>query len=372
LHDLGVQELDFDTYLHTLLPRALAQQPDLPSDGRHHLLHLLAKRLGEFRDDEALQAQLSQLPLIPCLDGSFRPAATVYFSRQVMDQLGLRVHIAEPVENTAQQALYEWLGVRTAPAAADLVQVLLAASQEWKTEPLDASTHTSVINCWEALAERLKSGEIAADALAELHSQPVIPNGRYVLTAPGEMLAADRPDLAEQFAKWKPFFLPADVSWLPAAMAAGVRPLSQAVTLAVMGEDEAVADTAVQKLIMVRYPLLERLLQAETAAGHTVHGDVLQKLKVVALPNLRIQVQLHLGAQIIAAEVESVSSKWIHSVLYLDSEKQPIPWTAVARELAQAIAPGRNVGGLALGIKEVLVAQSIDEATAVLDELGYP
>jgi hypothetical protein len=30
------------------------------------------------------------------------------------------------------------------------------------------------------------------------------------------------------------------------------------------------------------------------------------------------------------------------------------------------------VGGLALGIKEVLAAENIDEATAVLDELGYP
>ncbi len=371
LQDLGVQELDFETYLHTHLPRVLAQQPDLPADGRHRLLHLLAKRLGEFRDDEALQAQLSQLPLIPCLDGSFRPAVSVYFSRQVMDQLGLRVHIAELVESTAQQALYEWLGMRTAPTAADLVQALLAVSREWEAEPLDASTYTIVINCWQALTERLESGEIPGDNLAELHGQPVIPNGHHVLTVPDEMLIGDQPDLAEQFVERKPFFLPADVSWLSAAMAAGVRPLSQAVTIAVVGEVEAVADTAVQERITARYPLLERLLRAETAAGHTVQADMLQKLKVMALPNLRIQVQLHLGAQIKVAEAESVSAKWIHGVLYLESEKQPVPWTAVARELAKAVAPGRNVGGLALGIKEVLAAESIEEATAVLDELGY-
>jgi hypothetical protein len=372
LQDLGVQELDFDTYLHTHLPRVLTQQPDLPADGRHHLLRLLAERLGEFRDDEALQMQLSQLPLIPCLDGSFRPAVSVYFSREVMDQLGLRVHIAEPVESTAQQALYEWLGVRTDPAAASLVQVLLAASQEWKTEPLDPSTYKRVMNCWQALTERLQSGEIAADALAELRRQPVIPNGRHVLTNPNEMLVADLPDLAKQFAEWAPFFLPADETWLPAAKAAGVQPLSQAVTLAVVDGDEAMADTAVQEHIAARYPLLERLLRAETAAGHIVQADVLQKLKVMALPSLRIQAQLRLGTQIKVAEGESVSAKWIHGVLYLDREKQPIPWTAVARELAEAVAPGRNVVGLALGIKEVLAPESIAEATAVLDELGYP
>ncbi|MCL4267628.1 MAG: hypothetical protein KJ069_30930 [Anaerolineae bacterium] len=372
LQDLGIQELDFDTYLHTHLPRVLTQQPDLPADGRHRLLHLLAKRLGEFRDDETLQAQLCHLPLIPCLDGSFRPAESVYFSRQVMDRLGLRVLVAEPVESTAQQALYEWLGVRTAPAAADLVQALLAASQEWNPAPLDESTHTTILNCWQELAESMESGEIKAETLAELHNQPVIPNGRHVLTTPDEMLVADRPDLAEQFAEWTPFFLPADVSWLPAAMAAGVQPLSQAVTVAVLGEDKAVADTAVQERIMTRYPLLERLLHAETVAGHTVQADVLENLKVMTLPQLRIQVQLRLGIQVEAAEAVSVSAKWIHSVLYLDNEKQPIPWTAVARELAQAVAPRRNVSGLALGIKEVLAAESIDDATAVLDELGYP
>jgi hypothetical protein len=99
---------------------------------------------------------------------------------------------------------------------------------------------------------------------------------------------------------------------------------------------------------------------------------VLQKLKVMTLPDLRIQAQLRLGAQIKVAEPESVSAKWIHGVLYLDREKQPIPWTAVARELAKAVAPGLNVVSLALGIKEVLATESIAEATAMLDELGYP
>lgn len=372
LHDLGVQELDFDTYLHTLLPRVLAQQPDLPADGRQRLLYLLAKRLGEFRDDEVLQAQFGQLPLIPCLDGTFRPAESVYFSREVMDRLGLRVHIAESVESTAQQALYAWLGVRTAPAAADLVQALLTASQDWGEAPLDSSASQKVVNCWQALTQGLESGEIAVDSLAQLRGQPVIPNGRHRLTPPDEMLVADRPDLATQFAEWAPYFLQADVSWLPAAIAAGVQPLSQAVTMAVIDEDKAVVDTAVQKHIASRYPLLERLLRTEMAAGHTLQLGVLQKLQVMTLPNLGIQAQLRLGAQVKIVEAEFVPAKWIHGVLYLDSEQQPVSWTAVARELAKAVTPGRNAGGLALGLKEILAAKSIEEATAVLDELGYP
>ena len=92
----------------------------------------------------------------------------------------------------------------------------------------------------------------------------------------------------------------------------------------------------------------------------------------MALPDLRIQAQLHLGTQIKMAEAESVSAACINGVLYLDSEKQPIPWTAVARELAKAVVLERNVVGLALGIKEVLAAESVGAAAAVLDELGYP
>jgi hypothetical protein len=372
LHDLGVQELDFDTYLHTLLPRVLVQQPDLPADGRHRLLHLLARRLGEFRDDETLQAQLSQLPLIPCLDGSFRPAVSVYFSREVTDQLGLRVHIAEPVESTAQQALYTWLGVHTTPTTADLVQALRLTSQAWGTTPLDEAALTTVANIWQALAGQLASGEAAAEALAELAHQPVMPNGRHVLTAPANLLLADRPDLAEQFAEWAPFFLPADLVWRSAALAAGVRPLSQAVTVVVVAGGDAVAETAVQERITSRLPLLQRLLRAETAVDHTIQASVLAHLQVRSLPNLRIQARLHLGTESQATAAEPTVAKWLDGVLYLDSKKQPTPWTAVARELAQALIPGQTGVRLALGIKEVLAAATPATAAAVLDELGYP
>jgi hypothetical protein len=192
------------------------------------------------------------------------------------------------------------------------------------------------------------------------------------MTPPNEMFLADQPDLTIQFVEWAPFLLSADVTWLPAAMAAGVRPLSQAVIVVVVDGDEAVINTAVQKRIAARYLLFERLLRAETAGDHTLQVDMLHKIKVMALPNLRIQTQLRLGSQIKMADAEPFMAKWVNGVLYLDSERQPIPWTAVARELAQAIASGRNVSGLALGIKEVLVAKSAADAATVLDELGYP
>jgi hypothetical protein len=106
------------------LPQALQQNPDIPSDARHRLVALLAARLGEIQDDAALQAQLSQLPLIACFDGSFRPANQVYTSREVITLLGDGVHIAEPVESQAVAALHRWLGLRQRPSATDIIQAL--------------------------------------------------------------------------------------------------------------------------------------------------------------------------------------------------------------------------------------------------------
>ncbi|MDX1665205.1 MAG: hypothetical protein R3272_15540, partial [Candidatus Promineifilaceae bacterium] len=130
LEDLGVGALSFDRYLRRELPRALVEHPDLPSDARHRLLRLLAQRLGELRDDEALQEQLGRLPLVPSLDGAFRPAREVYATREARVLLGESIHVVEPPPDEARAALYRWLGVRAAPTPADLLQRLVQLGQE--------------------------------------------------------------------------------------------------------------------------------------------------------------------------------------------------------------------------------------------------
>jgi hypothetical protein len=45
-------------------------------------------------------------------------------------------------------------------------------------------------------------------------------------------------------------------------------------------------------------------------------------------------------------------------------------WTAVARELALTFKGTSAIGGLALGLKELLTATSFAEARQVLDDLG--
>ena len=173
LADLGVRELDFDAYLYEQLPQVLVQELDLPSDARYELLQLLAERLGEFRDDDELREQLSGLPLIPCMDGSFRPANEVYASRDVITLLGDMVHVAEPVSSRAIQALHDWLGVNDQPTAADIIQQLLAISKQWDAgaTPLDTRTAAIVAQCWLRLSSLLDQQQLSATALQPLAEQ---------------------------------------------------------------------------------------------------------------------------------------------------------------------------------------------------------
>jgi hypothetical protein len=138
-----------------------------------------------------------------------------------------------------------------------------------------------------------------------------------------------------------------------------------------------VAYPALQKRIANRRPLIERLRQAETRSnGAALLMDFLDNLRVVKLPHLQIHYRLQLGAKSVATKPETMTAKLIPNTntLYVASDlpgTEP-PWPAVARELALAIKQDRAVGALAIGIKEVLAAETFEAAAQILDELGYP
>jgi hypothetical protein len=360
LRDLGAHELDFSTYVHEQLPRALKQNPDLPSDARHRLGQLLAERLGEMHDDDELRTKLSQLPLIPCLDGSFRPATQVYASREVMALLGETVHIAEPVESKAVVALYRWLGVREQPSAADIVQALLAISQK----PLAAERQTVVAQAWQRLKELFDQDAITAETLMPLQGQPVIPNRRQVLRPPDQLFLVDRPELAAQFAPLDDYLLP-ETDWAALTTLLGVRPLSQALQLVLVDGETAVPDKTTQAHIANRRPLIERLLRAE---GLSPPATFFNKLQVVQLPQPYVQYQVTAGTKTLTTPPEAVTVKLVGELLVL--AEAVWTWTAVARELALAFKGDSPIGGLALGLKELLTAVTFAEARQILDDLG--
>ncbi len=377
LRDLGVRELDFDTYVRGPMIQALKQYPDIPSDARFRLLKLLAERLGEIQNDDQLQEQLSQLPLIACMDGIFRNAAIVYASREAMTLLGERIHIAESVSNKTEKALHHWLGVREEPSLDDIVQSLLSFSQERiaSDNPLDLSEYKIVHQCLLKLNLMLEKEHIPSLILEKLRGQKIIPNKKHVLTMPEHLFFDDLGEQGYQIPGLEVHILSKDEGFGPLATAIGVRKLSQTVKLHLVEPQKAVENKLVQKRIRERYSLLVRILKAEKyLAIHQIDTTFLKKLRVISVNNLQIQYQLTIDEMVFVTKPEIVDIKLdaTAGILYITEDGSFVPWTGIARELASAIKQEPSIGSLALGIKEVLTAHSGLEASKILDELGYP
>ena len=371
--DLGVPSLSFDRYVRRELPRALDRRPDLPSDARHRVLQLLAERLGELRDDDALQEQLSRLPLIPCLDGSFRPGREVYASREVLDLLGEETHVAEPAPTQAREALYRWLGVRETPAPADLVWRLMQLGQQAAgTDGLPlAETVSATKACWQRLQRYLEAGHLDPAVVAPLRDKSVIPVGPRRLARPDEVFVADAPAMAARFPDLDGHLVPPGHEIAPAWALAGVRPLSKAVTVEIATPGSVETAHALQERLAGRIPLIRRIARAEEESD--TDPSFLEMLRAVTSDPLHVHYRLAVGDEVRRSAPEAAKAVLDKEkgILYVASDKPP-PWLAMAREVARALSGAQTVGGMALAIKEVLVAENVAAAAEMLNELGYP
>ena len=264
LSDLGVQALDFETYLYEQLPRILYQNDDIPSDAHHKLIHLLAQRLGEFRDDYELQAQFAELPLVACMDGLFRPANVVYASRDVQKILGERVNIAEPVESASIRALHRWLGVRTEPVSADIVQSLLTLSGKFHNLPLDDLTQKQVWLALSQLNALLTHGQTFPAELAPMLDKPVLLNRSGQLAKADALFVGDQYDLISKFIDIDDYLLFDGEGVEMVTAVFNIQPLSQAVNLQIDNALDGVEAEGIQTRIANRRPLIDRILQADT------------------------------------------------------------------------------------------------------------
>ena len=78
LEDLGVQKLDFRTYVLEYLSQAFGDE-SLDQKVRSSALTLFANRFGELRDDDEVRHKLLSVRLVKCIDGKHRRADECYF-----------------------------------------------------------------------------------------------------------------------------------------------------------------------------------------------------------------------------------------------------------------------------------------------------
>jgi len=337
--------------------------------------HEVYRFLNERGDDPAIGRLRGEACLLLPDDTYVRPDQ-VYWTEHPFGQFRYRLG----PELRQYSALFDRLGVRECPKEQDFIKVLLEIGESYgkRHTRLDKDTLAVVMRCWEELSTALDEERIAAETLKDLRSHPIIPDPRTrpVLTRPDWLFFEDRAGLAAKFDR----FLQNNVIARPqgawrAMEAAGVQPLSQAVRLHLLECADLMDNPALAKRVAGRRTLVARLVESERASGaQDLDLSVYDQIKFRSASDLKIQYSLRAFGQTVDTKPESVTALPVseeHILLTVRDGCQP-PWLAMARELAYAIKPSGEIGGLAVGIKEVLASASLEEARRTLDELGYP
>lgn len=126
LLELGVQKLDFRTYVLTYLSQALDDEKLDPTKRKEALANL-AKRFGEMREDDEVRNTLSSVRLVQCTDGEYRRADECYFPTEtIQDVMGTDAFFVDPldVHELSVRELFNWLGVASVPRPRDVVQIV--------------------------------------------------------------------------------------------------------------------------------------------------------------------------------------------------------------------------------------------------------
>jgi len=277
--------------------------------------------------------------------------------------------------------LLERLGVKRVPDHQDARAVLLDISQEARTrshEPVDDEDDLAVIwQCWQILDSALSGGKAEPDWFGSLRDGPVVPNGSLVLTAPSRLLIDDMPGVADALNVGDAVIGRKEGMWR-AFEAAGVRSLTEAVSIDIVSIDVTTSDGAVRRRILERRPTLARVVD-QSPEGIERLDSTLGNLAFVESSTLTVRYRLP-SFRLESGEVSL-------NALYIPvgrAEGHPAeliscplsggnwPWMLIAKELARALYPGQPPGPLASSLFVALNAESLAAAHRDLDDAGWP
>jgi hypothetical protein len=125
LERLGAKPLDFPTYALRFVPKAAARAKTEPERWRRVIV-LLARRLGDLRDDPEAREILAAQPLVEVdsPEDPFRPAAQAYIPGRELDRVlgSAYLRAVFPRDHaSAVTEFYRWMGVESVARPADLL-----------------------------------------------------------------------------------------------------------------------------------------------------------------------------------------------------------------------------------------------------------
>lgn len=277
------------------------------------------------------------------------------------------------------------LGVKEGPDHRDALAVIAEIEQKYAPGNLlvEEADLGILLSCWQILGQDLDRSvededlaEEMRETLEGLSARKVIPDRRGLLCRPGWLLFEDRPGIAVKFQDTlgNNIIPRPQKAWL-AMQLAGVRHLSDALRSELVECRDAREDSFVFERIQERRQELRRVFETRAELQTTSDGDdFLHQITCRVADEIVIQYGLEGFGGVPPSQPESVRAHYHrenHTLYSCQSNGSP-PWTAIARELALALCPGSEPGGLAAGIKEVLAAEDPQMVNNVLDELGYP
>lgn len=263
--------------------------------------------------------------------------------------------------------LLQALSIKKSPDYRDAFEVLKDVSVEIGNNRLKPEDEAVVTHCWIMLAEALQSEQLdSTDIQTRLCDIRCVPNHDNILYLPSRIFFDDRPGLADKFSKpLEKHRIPHKEIILQALEAAGVRPISDIVIGSIDKSVNSQEDKKLKTRVIKRAGLIK-----------TISNDTVQLDSIRFLRTDQLKVKWCLNA--FGRDWPPTSPEPVEA--YLDGDDQAIyfvlrngkirPWSAIARELTQSIAPGKEIGSISPGLRMVLEADTYEDAVEQLNDLG--
>ena len=269
--------------------------------------------------------------------------------------------------------LLQAVGVKEEPDHDDALKVLKEISQKMGNDRLESNDKSAVLQCWAILSRALDQEDIDATTIRdELRNTKCVPNDQEVLYRPSLLFFEDRPRLKGLFELFKNrnSCIQRTEGIYRGMEAAGVRLLSSAISARVCKEEgiHFSEEQSMKDKILERRGLIITILQElSNYNGH----NIIDYIRFFSINELRVNWKLEAFNCIEDSEsTESAHFDRNEKAIYFQDGAKDLPWPAIARELAYALALGGNITSISPGLKVILEADNYENACQQLEELG--
>ena len=273
------------------------------------------------------------------------------------------------------QKLLSGLNVKEDPDCNDAIEVLKEVGRQEGTRRLSDPNKDVVIQCWTILADALNGSAIDAltikSELGDVRCVPSPrPNEQTTLDIPSLMFFDDGFGHRFELIKWN-LIARQEHIWT-ALEAAGIRPLTDLVKGTIHEARGGRADPRLKELLAERMQLIKAVLEKSVARNVLDYSlEFLRNVQFQGGEELIVNLTVEaFGRSQAVNSPEAAFFDRSNSILYFALQDGIRPWSAIARELSLAIAPGENTVVLVPALRTVLGAPSRVDAVAELRDCG--